>query len=109
MNETLFEIFTYLFYILIAIVFRYLIPYVKLRLEDSKYVNVLDMIEKGINAAESIYKGMSGSGEQKKEFVMEFVMKYVEKHKIDISEDQVEILLEAIFNELDSVTINKHK
>ena len=107
MNETLFTIIKYAVGILVLVVFRYVIPFVKLKLENSKYADVLDFIEKCINAAESIYKTIPKSGEEKKAYVVTAVTEYINKKGIKLTEDQINILIEAIVTELSGYTINK--
>lgn len=107
MNETIFTIIKYTVGILSLVIFRYVIPYAKLKLDNTKYKNVIEMIEKGINAAETIFKGLEKSGEEKKQFVIDYVTRYASEHNIKISKEQIVILLEAIFNELDGITVNK--
>jgi hypothetical protein len=108
MDETLFTIIRYVIGILGLIVFRYVIPYAKLKLEKSKYADVLDYIEKCMNAAESnpIFKEIVKAGEQKKQFVIESVTKYINEKGIKITSEQLDILIQALFTELDGDTLN---
>lgn len=109
MDETMFTIIKYVGGILAVVVFRYLIPQLSLKLKDSKYANLVDFVEKAINAAESIYKLMSGSGEEKKQYVVEKVKEYIKSNGIKVTDDQVDMLIEAVFTELDGYTVNKNK
>lgn len=108
MNETLFTIIKYAIGILTLVIFRYVIPYVKLKLENSKYANVLDFIEKCINAAESdpLFKEIVKAGEKKKKYVIKSVTEYINSNGIKISVDQLNLLIQAIFTELNGVTVN---
>lgn len=107
MNETLFTIIKYAIGILALVVFRYVIPFVKLKLENSKYANVLDFIETCINAAESIYKNIPKSGEEKKNYVIDAVTEYINEKGVKLTNEQVNILIQGIFTELEGVTVNK--
>lgn len=109
MDETLFTILKYVIAILTIVVFRYIIPWVKLKINNTKDNNLVNFIAKAINAAESIFNFIDKSGEQKKEYVIENVLEYVSQHNINITSAQINILVEGIFTELDSVTINTHK
>lgn len=107
MDETLFTIVKYVVGILSIVVFRYLIPYASLKLKDKKYEGLLEFVEKAINAAESIYKLVAKSGDEKKAYVTNKIKAYVKEHHIDISDDQIELLIQAVFTELDGLTLNK--
>lgn len=109
MDKDLFTIVQYGISILIVIVFRYLIPYVSLKLKDEKYANLLSFIAKAVNAAESIYKETLGSGEQKKNYVINKIKDYIKKNNIKITDEQIDLLIQAIFTELDGRTINTCK
>ena len=108
MDETLFTIIKYAIGILGLFIFRYAIPYVKLKLENSKYADVLDYIEKCMNAAETdpIFQEIIKAGEKKKEFVIENVTEYINKKGIKITTEQLNILIQALFTELDGDTLN---
>ncbi|MDF2950429.1 MAG: phage holin, family [Anaerocolumna sp.] len=107
MNETLFTIIKYTIGILALVVFRYIIPFVKLKLENSKYADVLDFIEKCVNAAESIYKNIPKSGEEKKAYVIDAISHYATQKGIKITQEQIDILIEGLVTELSGYTINK--
>jgi hypothetical protein len=109
MNETLFTIIKYAVSILVLVVFRYLIPFVSNKLKDQKYVGLIAFIEKAVNAAESIYKLISKSGEQKKAYVVEKIKEYIKKNHINITDGQIDLLIQAVFTELDKYTINTNK
>lgn len=109
MNETLFTIIKYTISILTLAVFRYVIPFVRLKLENSKYAAVLDFIEKCINAAESIYKNIPKSGDEKKAYVIKAITEYINKVGIKLTEEQVNILIQGVFTELDGHTVNVKK
>ena len=107
MEISLFTILKLIFSILSIVVFRYLIPYANLKLKDKKYTSLVDFIGKAIKAAESIYQSLSKSGDIKKAYVLDKAKEYVKKNHIQISDAQFDLLIQAIFTELDTVTINK--
>lgn len=109
MDETLFTIIKYVVGILSIVVFRYLIPYVNLKLKDKKYEGLLDFIEKAMNAAESIYKLVAKSGEEKKAYVVGKIKEYAKENHINISDEQIDLLIQAMFTELNNITLNKNK
>lgn len=105
MNETIFILLKYVFAILSLIVFRYVIPYVKEKLESSKYTKIIAFIETSILAMESIITE-SGKGEVKKKEALIAIHTYLNKNGIKINEDQLEILFQAMFTNLDGTKIN---
>ena len=109
MDEKLFLIVKYGLALLSAIVFRYLIPYVSLQLKNAKDTKLVEFIKIAINAAESIFNFAEKTGEQKKEYVITRVKEYIKKLKIDITDEQIDLLIQGVFTELDSITINTYK
>lgn len=109
MDEKLFLIVKYGLALLSAVVFRYLIPLISLKLKDAKDTKLVQFIERAINAAESIFKFVEKSGIQKKEYVIARIKEYVKKLKIDITDEQIDLLIQALFTELDGKTINTYK
>lgn len=109
MDEKLFLIVKYGLALLSVVVFRYLIPYVSLKLKDAKDSKLVNFIEKAINAAESIFKFAEKSGDQKKEYVTNKVKEYVKKLKINITDEQIDLLIQGVFTELDGITVNTNK
>jgi hypothetical protein len=89
------------------VVARYLVPFVSLKLKDKKYANLVAFVEKAINAAESIYKLVAKSGAEKKAYVIDKIKKYAKANHINITDDQIDLLIQAVFTELDSYTVNK--
>jgi hypothetical protein len=81
------------------------IPYTKEQLESTKYVKIMTFIENSILAMESIIAD-SGKGEEKKKKALIAIHTYLNKNGIKINEDQLEILFQAIFTNLDGKKIN---
>ena len=54
---------------------------------------------RAVKAAEKLFPE-SGTGEQKKEYVINFIDKLFNKKKIVITKEQIEVLLEAAVEEL---------
>lgn len=106
MSETLFKILQYVIYALIIVVARYIIPLIRTKLQGTKFEEVIKFIEKAINAAEKIYENIPKSGEEKKAYVIKVTTEYINKIGIKITEEQLNVLIEGIFVELDGVTIN---
>jgi len=77
------------------------IPFIILKLADSKLAFVLKWIDKMVKAAEQKWTE-SGMGETKKEFVGGIISKILVVLKIDFTEEEVDALIESAVNELNS-------
>ncbi len=94
MNEIIFKIVEFGIFIVITLVARYGIPFLKENLEQSKLSGVMDWIETAVEAAEQTIK-TSGSGAEKKAIVTEFLKEIITAKKISISDAQLNALIEA--------------
>ena len=106
MDENLFKIIQYVVFIIILVAARYLIPAIKTIMTNKKYSNLIDYAEKCINAAEKL---VTGSGEDKKAYVTELLKAWIKKTGISMTDEQLSILIEGIFAELDGITVNTYK
>lgn len=111
MDDTLFTIIKYVVAILGVVISTYVIPYVRLKLKDSKYANLLDFIENAVNAAETdpIFREIIKAGEKKKEYVLKAVIEYMNKNRISITNEQLNILIQSMFTRLDGITLNVNR
>lgn len=94
MNEILFELLVALVAIAVTIFVRYVAPYFKYQIEDSKYAGLLEIIDVAVRAAEQTLQ-RSGAGAEKKKRVVAFVTTWLDGRGIKISEDQLDKLIEA--------------
>ena len=106
MDENLFKIIQYVVFIIILVAARYLIPAIKTIMTNAKYSNLIDYAEKCINAAEKL---VTGSGEDKKAHVTELLKIWIKKTGLSMTDEQLSILIEGIFAELDCITVNTYK
>ena len=106
MDENLFKIIQYVVFIIILIAARDLIPAIKTIMTNEKYSNLIDYAEKCINAAEKL---VTGSGEDKKAYVTELLKAWIKKTGLSMTDEQLSILIEGIFAELDGITVNTYK
>jgi LL-H family phage holin len=80
-----------------AVITYYVVPYIKTLKEDARYAAVLEMIEIAVRAAEQVIKG---NGALKKSEVVKFITDWTERNGINISEDQLDQLIEAAVYDL---------
>lgn len=96
MNDILFGILEAVIVAAVAAVARYLIPYIRERLRQSRYSWLVDVIDAAVRAFEQIIG--SGNGEQKKAAVISYVNEWLVSHHVDITTDQLDKLIESAVN-----------
>lgn len=79
--------------ILSVIITSYVIPFIKSKMDSTKYNDLLTLIEKCVQAAEKIYSAEEWS--QKKEYVLELVSAYAMDKGIDIDPSELNALIEG--------------
>lgn len=94
MNDLTFNILKIIVSVATVLISAYVIPLLKEKLNDSKYQRLLEMVEIAVRAAEQTIKG-SGQGAIKKEEVVAFVSTWMVSHGINISDSQLDQLIEA--------------
>lgn len=99
MNEITFEILKIVVIISAALISAYLIPFIKAKTANTKYGDLLDIVEKSVKAAEQKYKG-SGQGSIKYEKVVDYVTSELLKRGIIITDEQLDTLIEAFVYEI---------
>lgn len=98
MNDITFNILKIVIAISTAVISAYVIPLLKENLKDTKYQRLAEMVDIAVRAAEQTIKG-SGQGALKKDEVLKFVGLWMETHGIDVSEEQLDQLIEcAVYN-----------
>lgn len=80
--------------ICVALVTKFLIPYLKTLREDARWLRLINMVETAVEAAEQIVKE-PGSGAEKKKMVLSFVSDWLTKQGISVTEDELDKLVEA--------------
>lgn len=99
MNETVFNIILTLIPILGTIITGVIIPFFVSKIGTERLNEIIKWTGRTVKAAEKLFPE-SGSGEQKKEYVINFIDKLFNKKKTVITKEQIEVLLEAAVEEL---------
>ena len=94
MNEIAFDVLMIVVSVCVAVVTRYLIPYLKNVVSDNKYAAVIEIIKVAVEAAEQTIKD-SGQGKAKKAQVIAFVSHWLTEKGIHITEEQIDKLVES--------------
>lgn len=78
----------------VALITAYAVPYLKTLKNDARYERMLDMVALAVRAAEQTITG-SGLGAIKKAEVVKFVSEWLYGKGINITEDELDQLIEA--------------
>lgn len=99
MSELTFHLLKISISVCIAVVTYYIVPLIKEKLNDVKYAQLLAAIKTAVDAAEQTIKE-PGMGKIKKEQVVESVYNWAISHKIEITAEQMDNLIEHFVYEL---------
>lgn len=94
MNEIIFEILKMAIMLVIVLFARYVIPYIKLQVENTKYAWLVKWVELSVKSAEQTILG-NKTGAEKKAVVTEFIKDLLIQKNILISDQQLDTLIES--------------
>lgn len=103
MDERLFQVILTLIPVLGAIVTYFIVPFLKTKIGNEKFVQYKEWAILGVRAAEMIWRE-TGHGADKKAYVVDFLNDLFNKNKVVITEEQINVLIESTVQE-----INKDK
>lgn len=98
MNDFTFNLLKIVVSLATVLVTTQLIPFIRLKIADSKYEKLLEMVEIAVRAAEQTIG--SGQGKLKKEEVITFVTEWMVNHGVNITQEQLGQLIEAAVYQL---------
>lgn len=99
MDETLFKILLGLISLLSVVITSVVVPYIKTKIDENKLNNIVKWIAYAVKYAEMIYKE-SGRGEEKKQYVFDFISNKLNTKGIKITDEQLNVLIEAVVKEI---------
>lgn len=102
MNENLFEVILTLIPVLGAIITYFIVPYIKANIDSVKLSQYKEWATLAVKTAEMLWKE-SGHGEDKKEYVTDFLNKTFNVNGMAITKQQIEILIEAAVKEMKEI------
>lgn len=103
MDDRLFQIILLLIPVLGAIITGYIIPLIKSNISANQLDEIIRWIGKAVAAAEVLFN-VPKSGEEKREYVINFIDKMFNAKKEVITKDQIRILLEAAVKQMNDNT-----
>lgn len=99
MSDSLFKCVMALIPVIGAVITGYLIPYIKTKLSSAQLDEISKWVSKAVQTAEVLYD-LPESGEEKREYVINFIDQMFNSKKETITQDQIRILLESSWNQL---------
>lgn len=94
MNEILYEILKASIVLVLILLTRYAVPYLKQMVENSKYEWVVKWAEIAVKSAEQTVFG-DKKGPERKAIVTQFIKKMLLQKNISISDEQLNNIIEA--------------
>lgn len=94
MNDLTFNLLKIVVSVVAALLAYYLVPYLKEKVKQEKYSDLVKAVNIAVEAAEQTFKE-SGMGKVKKEDVISFITKYLNDNNIAISDQQLDKLIES--------------
>lgn len=105
MNDIILQIVQLIVVIIFGVCGAYIIPAIKQNVNTSKFDSVVEWIKIAVAAAEQVVEG-KGMGAEKKAKVVEFIKTKVTELGIEISDEDLDALIEAAVNAL-NISQNK--
>ena len=99
MDDRLFNILLMLIPVLGAICTYFVVPYLKSKFSLTQLEEITVWVTKAVHAAEVLFDAPK-SGEEKREYVINFIDKLFNSQKEVISREQIRVLLEAAWKQM---------
>ena len=102
MNEQIFNIILLCIPVIGAVITGILVPYVKTKISATQMEEITKWVNKAVEAAEVLFDTPK-SGEEKREYVIDFIDKMFNSKKEVITQGQIRILLESAWKQMNNV------
>ena len=94
MSNELFRVILLTIPVMCAIITGFVVPFIKANISATQLDEIIKWVGKAVAAAEVLFDAPK-SGEEKREYVVDFIDKMFNSKKTVITKDQIRILLEA--------------
>lgn len=101
MHEILIDILEAVIILATMLITRYLVPYIKSLIHESKYAELIEVIAAAVRAAEDTIVG-SKKGKIKEADVVAFVSHWLAKKNLHITEDELIRLIRAAVHDMNN-------
>lgn len=98
MDELLFEIVKIVVMVVALLIARYLVPWLRQKIEAEKVAEISMWAKQAVLMAEQVYKDWKG--QDKKAFVTEYLKKILKAKNISLTDEQLNILIEAAVKQM---------
>lgn len=98
MDELIFEVVKVVIMVVALIIARYLVPWLKQKIGAEKVAEVSMWAKQSVLMAEQVYKDWKG--QDKKTFVTEYLKKILTAKNISLTDEQLNILIEAAVKQM---------
>ena len=102
MNEGLFNIILTLIPVFGAIITYFIVPFIKSSISEKQLAQYKEWAILAVKTAEMLWRE-SGRGEDKKQYVVNFLNDMFNKNKVVITDQQLEVLIEAAVKEMKEI------
>lgn len=99
MSENLFNVILLIIPVVSAIITGFIIPLIKSKISATQMEEIIKWVGKAVQAAEVLFDAPQ-SGDEKREYVIDFIDKMFNSKKEVITREQIRILLEAAWKEM---------
>lgn len=94
MNNEMIDLIVKVVTILVSVLITsFVIPWVKSKIDSTKYNDFLSIVEKFVESANQIYT--PEEWRNKKEYVLKLVISYVNKHGVNINMNEIDAIIEG--------------
>lgn len=102
MNENLFQIILSAIPVIGALITCFILPYMKANIDSTKLTQYKEWATLAVKAAEMLWRE-TGQGKDKKAYVIRFLNDLFNSRKIVITEEQLNVLIEAAVKEMKEI------
>ena len=102
MNENLFNVILTVIPVIGAIITYFIVPFIKSSVSEKQLAQYKEWANLAVKTAEMLWRE-TGHGEDKKAYVVSFLNDMFNKNKVVITEQQMEILIEAAVKEMKEI------
>lgn len=99
MNEKLFDLTLTMIPVLSTVITCFIIPYLKTNIDSGKLAQYKEWASLAAKTAEMLWKE-TGHGEDKKQYVINFLNQMFNSKKVVITEEQMNILIESAVQQM---------
>lgn len=103
MNDVTFTVLKVVLSIACALITYYVVPLLKRWIQNNKDTELMKIVKIAVKAAEQTIRG-EGKGPIRKEDVLEFIHEWLKEHNVEISEKQLDQLIEAMVYDMNHKT-----